>query len=60
MTLRELRLERQLTQRDMAAILGVTEKSIQRWENGITVPRKWQRQALAKRFGVPVDELEFG
>jgi len=59
-TLRELRERASLTQRDLAILLGVTEKSVQRWETGVSIPRLRQQVKLAKRFGVEVDELTFG
>jgi transcriptional regulator with XRE-family HTH domain len=59
-TLKELRDQSGLTQRELAYLLGVTEKAVQRWENGTRSPSRRHQKALAKRFGVEVDELAFG
>lgn len=34
----ELRKEKNMTQEELGELLGVTSKSISRWENGITMP----------------------
>lgn len=36
--LRELRSEKHMTQEQLAEILGVTNRSISRWENGVNMP----------------------
>ncbi len=36
--LKKLRAEKQLTQEQLAEILGVTNRSISRWENGVNMP----------------------
>ena len=36
--LRELRREKNLTQEQLAKILGVTNRSVSRWENGVNMP----------------------
>ncbi|MFR0986295.1 MAG: helix-turn-helix domain-containing protein [Frisingicoccus sp.] len=36
--LRELRTEKKLTQAQFAEIIGVTNRSISRWENGVNMP----------------------
>lgn len=54
--LKLLRLSRKLTQRDVAASTGITEKGYQYYEYGRT-PRLAQLVALADFFGVSVDYL---
>lgn len=56
----EIRKRHRLTQREFAYMLGVTEKTVQYWENGQRHPSRRHREAIRKRFGVEVDELAFG
>lgn len=53
-TIEEIREQQKLTQREFANLLGVTEKSVQRWENGTRQPSKRHRAAIARRFDVEV------
>lgn len=55
--LRELRKKRGLTQRQMADILKITERSYQRYEGGERVPELDILCAIADFFGVSVDYL---
>ena len=54
MTVEEIREQQKLTQREFAYLLGVTEKSVQRWENGSRQPSTRHKAAIRKRFGVEV------
>lgn len=54
MTTEEIREQQKLTQREFAYLIGVTEKSVQRWESGLRHPSRKHRNAIAKRFGVEV------
>lgn len=57
--LRELREESGLTQRDVAAAVGVAHQTYLRWEQGKTEPSVSQLQALASVFGkTPNDFLD--
>jgi DNA-binding XRE family transcriptional regulator len=58
-TLQALRGQNNQTQRDVAYALGVTEKTVQRWESGDVLPRLRHRRKLAKRFGVSIEALGF-
>jgi DNA-binding transcriptional regulator YiaG len=58
-TVSEIREQARLTQREFAYLLGVTEKSVQRWEHGDRHPSRRHQKAIAKRFGVEVDEPAF-
>lgn len=53
----ELRTERELSQRDMAKEMNVSQGTYNNWENANTQPSIEQLIALAKFFGVSVDYL---
>lgn len=55
--LKELRNEKKLTQAELAEILGVTNRSISRWENGVTMPDFDLLIVLAKNYDVDVMEI---
>lgn len=57
--LQTFRAEAAVTQRALAAALGVTENTYRRWEYGATQPRGRNLVALARFFGVePASLLE--
>lgn len=58
--LARLRRQAGLTQEQLGAKLGVTNKSISRWENGNSMPDIEMVGLLAKEFHVSVDELLAG
>ena len=53
----ELRKEKNMTQEQLAEKMGVTNKSISRWENGKTMPDLSIITILAKELNVEVSEL---
>lgn len=55
--LRQLRTENALTQQQLAEWLGVSDRSVSRWENGVTLPDFDLLIQLADRYGVEVREL---
>lgn len=55
-----LRTERGLSQSELGAIVGVSNKAISKWENGEALPRLERLKKLADYFGVPVEELVAG
>lgn len=55
--LRELRVERYLTQAQLAKEIGVVQSSIVFWENDIKTPSAEAVGVLAKYFGVTSDFL---
>ena len=55
--LRQLRRERDITQEELARILGVTYQSVSRWENGSCYPDLELLPAIAGFFGVTTDKL---
>lgn len=55
--LRELRQERSITQERAAEILGVSNRSISRWENGVTMPDLDLLIQIAKYYDVEIGEI---
>ncbi len=55
--LKELRLERGLTQQKLASEIGVTQKAIDFWEMGTNEPKASYIIKLAKYFEVTADYL---
>lgn len=56
--IRELREDRGLSAAGLARLMGVTERSIQRWEAGTSRPTKASARRLARALRVSVDELQ--
>ena len=56
----ECRKKKKMTQEELAAILGVSSKSISRWENGINMPDYSLLKSLASTLGVTINELLSG
>lgn len=55
--LKEIRKRIGASQKDLAHLLNVSEKTISRWERGERVPKSDKAQQLAEFFGVSVDYL---
>lgn len=55
--LRRLRLEKKLTQEQVADKLGVSAQSVSRWECGSTYPDVMLLPEIARLYGVTVDDL---
>ena len=55
-----LRKEKGLTQEQLGENLGVTNKTISRWENGNYMPDVEMLSLLSKEFGVSINELISG
>ena len=55
--LRKLRLEKQLTQEQAAAQLGVSPQAVSRWETSTTLPDVMLLPEIARLYGVLVDDL---
>lgn len=56
----KLRKEKKLTQEQLAEKLGVTSKSISRWENGNTMPDVSLFEPLCKELNITINELLSG
>lgn len=55
--LKELRKEKQLTQEALSEILGVSGRSVSRWENGVNMPDLDLVIELANYYDVSIDEI---
>lgn len=60
MFLAELRKEKNLTQDELGRQIGVTNKTVSRWENGNYLPPVELLQILSKLYGVSINELLSG
>lgn len=58
-TIRELREAAAMTQLELANRLGTTPVTIYNWERGKHEPKASQLRALARVFGVSMDEIDF-
>jgi len=56
----QLRKQHNLTQEELGEKLGVTNKTISRWENGNYMPDIEMLQLLSKEFDVSINELLSG
>ena len=52
-----LRKEKGLTQKELAEIIGLSDKTISKWENGNSLPDTSMLLPLCKVFGITVNEL---
>ena len=55
--LKSHRTSRNLTQEYVAEALGVSRQAVSKWENGASDPSTANLMALAKLYGLSVDEL---
>lgn len=53
----ELRQEKRLSQRQLAKLVGTSQASLSRWEQGLIVPSILECWKLADFFGVSIDYL---
>ena len=56
-TLKRLRREKDITQEELAEILGVSFQSVSRWELGVCYPDMALLPAIASFFNITVDAL---
>ena len=55
-----LRKEKELTQEQLAEVLGVNSRSVSRWENGNCMPDLSLLEMISAELGVNVSELLSG
>ena len=58
--LSQLRRERGMTQEQLGEKLGVTNKTVSRWENGNYLPPAEMLQALSQLYGITINEILSG
>lgn len=58
-TLQAARVNARMTQADAAKAIGVTEKTIGKWENGTTFPDVDKAMRLCSLYGVKLDNVSF-
>lgn len=57
--LKVLRAEHDLTQAELASVLGTTQKVVSSWETGNATPRPAMMQRIEDYFDVPKEEIFF-
>lgn len=58
-TLKAARVNKELTQAKAAQMLGISKKTLQRWENGKSFPTPPKIDAICEVYGVPYDNIIF-
>lgn len=58
--LKELRCEKNMTQEQLGEVIGVTNKTISRWENGNYMPPVEMLQILGDYYSVSINEILSG
>ncbi len=58
--IKKLRIEAKLSQEHFAALFGVSQQSVQKWENGDSVPELNKLIKISKYFDVSLDALVLG
>ncbi len=56
----ELRKEHGLTQEQLGEIIGVTNKTVSRWETGVYLPPADALLVMSEKFGVSINEILSG
>ena len=55
--IKELRKEKNLTQKELAKEINITDKAISKWERGLSFPDITMLNILSKEFNVSIEEL---
>lgn len=59
-TLKALRVNAKMTQIKAAKNLGISQKTLSNWENGITFPDQQAIEKICELYGVSYDCINFG
>ena len=55
--IKKLRMEREMTQTDLAAAIGVTQSVVAMWERGAVMPAAGKLPDIADALGCSIDAL---
>lgn len=58
-SLKAARVNKGLTQKEAATALGVGNKTLCMWENGVSMPKADKIDAICDLYGVPYDNIIF-
>lgn len=59
MSLKAIRIDRKLTQKQVAEALNVAISTVKNWENGVTFPKQPAIEKLCELYKVPYDFIRF-
>lgn len=59
MTLRAARVNAKLGQKEAAKMLGVGNKTLSNWENGVSMPKADKIDAICTLYRLPYDSIIF-
>jgi DNA-binding XRE family transcriptional regulator len=59
LSLKALRVNANLTQKNAAKELGVSQKTLLNWENGVTYPNQQQIEKICKLYSTTYDCINF-
>ena len=55
--IKEIRQERNLTQKEFAELLGVTFQAVSKWERGVGLPDLGTMKIISEKFNINIDEI---
>ncbi len=58
-TLKAIRVNKGLTQKEAAGLLGITPETLGKWENGKSFPDVPNIQKIEKTYGVSYSDINF-
>lgn len=53
------RVQNGYTQREASELIGISEKTLVSWENGMTAPNMEKAQRLSEVYGIPLAYIDF-
>jgi len=53
----KIRMERRLTQKDLADLLNISRSTVAMWETGRSSPKRKDIKTIAKTLNISVDEI---